>query len=382
MALIEAVQINNVLARPLSRLADIKFNYETIETFENIDELVRLKLSSGIKTFKEAGRSLIITTEDNRTLVMKFLIDRAGLDSESMRVENLEDDARWMAYLGLAKSDLSLESYLPEPLVFNNNRYICSMNKMILKGAQLSCLGKVNIDPGHAYYAICYLPAESYLIYLNDNGLQEKEFSQAALVNIGDLAQLASVGIVHSEPINLYHNIGHKTKYNISVSSGPGRVDKWLCATEFPNMRLSGIADFEHLLSVKSISELHHAVSNELFAWVLVVASYYRIKCKSEIDGKALFQKYIRILLQKSFNLYYLNFAGTSSSELDRCIDWGAAADEMTVYMMTDKWMHDKINPDLGKYNGKLPIELLVRAIYIITTLSILSKASALPPSD
>ncbi len=380
MALLEGSKIEKVFSSPRLGLIDREFNYKTVETYDSIDELVRLKLSSGIKSYKEAGRSLIIITDDDRKLVIKFLVDRPGMDMESGRPENLEDDARWMAYLRLDNPTLSLKSYLPEPLVFNNNRYIFATKNMRLKGEQLTSLGKVNLDPDKHYYAISYLPAESYLIYLNDKELQEKEFHQAALVNISDLAQLAANGIVHSEPINLYHNLGQNTKYNISVSSGPGRVDKWLCATEYPNMRSSGIADFEHLSTVDSIDALHQAISNELFAWVLVIASYYRIKCLSKIDGKVLFQNYIRILLQKSFNLYYSIFAGTSSLELDRCVDWGGIADEMTVYMMTDKWMHDKINPDLGKYNGKLPIEILVRAIYITATLSILSMGSAVPP--
>ncbi len=380
MALLEGSKIEEVLLSPRLGLIDREFNYKTLETYDSIDELVRLKLSSGIKSYKEAGRSLIIITDDDRTLVIKFLVDRPGMDMESRRPENLEDDARWMAYLRLDNPALSLKSDLPEPLVFSNNRYIFATKNIRLKDELLTSLGNVILDPDKHYYAICYLPDESYLIYLNDKGLQEKEFYQAALVNISDLAQLAVNGIFHSEPINLYHNLSQNTKYNISVSSGPGRVDKWLCATEYPNMRLSGIADFEHLSTVDSIEALHQAISNELFAWVLVVASYYRLKCLSKIDGKDLFQNYIRILLQNSFNMYYSVFAGTSSSELDRCVDWERLADEMTKYMMTDKWMHDKINPDLGKYNGKLPIEILVRAIYITTTLSILAMGSTVPP--
>lgn len=256
---------------------------------------------------------------------------------------------------------------------YDNDRYIFRIKNMRARGEQLTSLGSIKLDPNKLYYAIGYLPPESYLVYLNDKELQEKEFLQAALINISDLARLAANGICHSEPINLYHNIRHNTKYDISVSSGPGRVDKWLRATEYPNMRLSGIADFEHLSAVESIDALHRTISNELFAWVLVVASYYRTRCLPQTEAKTLFQNHIQSLLQISFNLYYSSFTGTPSLELDRCLDWGRIADEMTRYMMTDNWMHDKINPDLGRYNGKLPIELLVRAIYITATLAILS---------
>jgi len=318
---------------------------------------------------------LIITTEDDRKLVVKFLIDRPELDIESGKPENLENDTRWMDYLRRNNPALSLESYLPEPMVFNNNRYIFAVRGMRLKGEHLTYLGKVRLNPNRQYYAISYLPADSYLIYLNDKELEEKEFHQAALVNISDLARLASCGIVHSEPINLYHNLGSHRKYNILATGGPGRVDKWLRATEYPNMRLSGIADFEHLLAVDSIDGLYRAISNELFAWVLVIASYYRMKYQPERDGEELFGSSVQGLMKEGFNLYYSIFTGNQSSELDRCMDWEKLAGEMTDYMMIDRWKHDRINPDLGKYNGKFPIDTLVKALYITATLSILNRA-------
>ncbi len=375
MALIHGIGIKEVLAVPRPGLIDREFNFETIETYESIDNLVWLKLSSGIKSFKEAGRSLIITTDDDRKLVVKFLIDRSEPDMESGRPENLENDTRWMDYLRQNNPALSLESYLPEPVVFNNNRYIFAIRKIRLKGKNLTYLGKTHLDPHTQYHAISYLPSDSYLIYSNDKELEEKEFHRAALVNIRDLAHLASYGIVHSEPINLFHNTGQRQKYNILISGGPGRVDKWLRATEYPNMRLSGIADFEHLSAVDSIDGLHQAISNELFAWVLVIASYYRMKYKPERDGKELFGSSVQGLLKEGFNLYYSIFAGNPSSELDRCMGWEKLAGEMTDYMMIDRWKHDKINPDLGRYNGKFPIETLVRALYITATLSILDRA-------
>jgi len=379
MALIDGIEIKEVLAGPRLGLIEREFIFETIETYDTIDDLVQLKLSSGIRSFKEAGRSLIITTEDDRKLVIKFLVDRPGLDAESRRPENLENDARWMDYLRQNDPALSLESCFPEPLVFNNKRHIFAIRKMSLKGELLTCLGKVHLDPDTKYYAISYLPADSYLVYSNDEELEEKEFRRAALVNISDMAHLASYGIVHSEPINLYHNIGTRQKYNILISGGPGRVDKWLLATEYPNMRLSGIADFEHLLAVGTIGGLHEAISNELFAWVLVAASYYRIKCLPEINGKELFRSFVRGLLKEGLNLYYSIFAGNPSSELDLCMDWEKVAGEMTDHMMTDKWKHDRINPDLGKYNGRFPIDTLVRALYITATLAILNRAIAGP---
>jgi hypothetical protein len=322
-------------------------------------------LSSGIKSFKESGRSLIITTEDDRKLVIKFLIDLPEFAIESRKPENLENDSRWMDYLRQNKPDLSLKSYLPEPLVFNNDRYIFAVRKMRLRGEDLTCLGKVHLGHYSQYYAISYLPADSYLIYLNDKELEEREFRKAALVNIRDLANLASYGIVHSEPINLYHNIGQRQKYNILVSEGPGRVDKWLRAAEYPNMRLSGIADFEHLSALDSIEGLHRAICNELFAWVLVIASYYRIKYQPEKDGKELFRSSVQSLLKEGFNLYCSIFTGEPSSELDRYTGWEKVAREMTDYMMIDRWKHDRINPDLGRYNGKFPVDTLVRALYV-----------------
>ena len=374
-ALLHGIEIKEVLAGPRPGLMDREFNFGSIETYESIDDLVRLKLSSGVKSFKEAGRSLIITTEDDMKLVIKFLIDRPGLDMESGKPENLENDTRWMDYLRRNNPALSLESCLPEPMVFNDNRYIFAVRKMRLKGEQLACLGAVHLNPDRQYYAVSYLPSDSYLVYSNDKELEEKEFYQAALVNIHDLARLASHGIVHSEPINLYHNSGQRRKYNIFASGGPGRVDKWLRATEYPNMRLSGIADYEHLLAVDSIEGLHQAISNELFAWVLVIASYYRMKYQSEREGKELFGGSVQRLLKEGFNLYYSIFTGNPSSELDRCMDWEQLAGEMTDYMMIDRWKHDRINPDLGKYNGKFPIDALIKALYITATLSILNRA-------
>ncbi len=381
MALLEGIEIKDVIASPCPGLLNNTFTFNTIEPYESIDDLVRLKLSSGIKSFKESGRSLIITMDDNRKLVLKFLLNLPELDNELKKHENLENDARWMDYLRLNRHPLSLKSYLPEPLLFNNNRYIFAVRNMLLKGEHLAYLGNVHLSRyTQYYYAVGYFPSDSYLVYLNDKKLWEREFHEAALVNVHDLAHLASYGIAHSDPISLYHNKKTQRKYNILVPGGPGRVDKWLCASEYPNMRLSGIADFEHLSELDTIDGVYNAICNELFAWVLVIAGYYRIKYQSEKDSKELFQNAVQSLLREGFNLYYSIFTGRSSSELDRYIDWEEVAAEMTDYMMIDRWMHDGINPDLGEYNGKFPIDTLVRALYITTTVSILNKANTVNP--
>ncbi len=100
------------------------------------------------------------------------------------------------------------------------------------------------------------------------------------------------------------------------------------------------------------------------------------MKYQTNKNGEELFRRSVQSLLKEGFNLYYSIFTGKPSSELDRCIGWEKVASEMTYYMMIDRWKHDGINPDLGMYNGKFPIDKLVRALYITATLSILDRSS------
>jgi hypothetical protein len=159
-----------------------------------------------------------------------------------------------------------------------------------------------------------------------------------------------------------------------------GRLDRWRESCQYPNLRLSGLADFEHVEIHSQISskDLQHFIGNQLLSISLVLGSYFRNR--GEFNQKAVSE-----ILKDCFLNYYREFSNTNSL-IDNCIDWDYLAFRMNEEMGGDKYMNAIIRgaglhgenvekstgPHLGLFNGPFPLPELIRAIYIVSLFAIL----------
>ena len=107
--------------------------------------------------------------------------------------------------------------------------------------------------------AICY-PVnknifQGYFTYLNAPQITPKKFLEASFTALHDLATLAQYGIFHTAIIDLFHNQTHTRRFHFNDDAlhllvqghwgleGPGRLHSARQGTQYPNYRLSGLAD-------------------------------------------------------------------------------------------------------------------------------------------
>jgi hypothetical protein len=252
-------------------------------------------------------------------------------------------------------------------------------------------------------HGICYTADHDYFRYLGDPTLTDEEMTRGLLSCAEDLGRLARKGMIHTALIPLYHNCervsGNDCTYcwNRKVA---GRLDNWLQSCRYPNLRISGIADLEHMELHSEISpqDLHAYAGEHLLCMSLVLGSYFRRRKKFEIEA-------ISRILRDCFRIYYKALTGRAPDLLDEGIDWrslaGRMAEEMDAEEMGDEERKDEKmeagNTDaeeideneysegqsyaperlhLGLPNGPFPIPELIRAIHITSTFAVLKVQS------
>lgn len=332
------------------------FGLEGTSWYAGIDELLEVFNLKSASSPRVIGRTLICPLDDGRKLVIKLA---QGMDEP----RDLDYEAAMLTYLGKNKELLGVVSDLPQPIRAFKDGCLFKLKALPLSPEKIH---KQNIHPEK--FAIAYLIPKDipYLTYLNDKELPTEEFYKAALRNIQDLARLARYLIIHQVLIPLYHSFEDQDPYRIFISTGAGRLERWIKSCEFPNLRVSGIADLEHLESFDHISptEYRDKLGDQLFSWTLIISSYFKLKHNFE-EEKGLF----KALLRDGFNTYY-SIITQGESVLDECIDWESLANRMIEVMGRDEWKHDGVNPDLGPFNGPFPIQELIRAIYLASSLA------------
>lgn len=332
------------------------FSLEGILGYEDMDDLLRTFGLKPVSSPRLIGRTLIYPLDDGRTLVVK-------LAQSTDELRDLDYEAAMLAYLGENKELLGVVSELPRPLKASKGRYSFRLKALPLSPEEIR---KQNIHPEDLAIAYVIPKDIPYLTYLNDKELATEDFCRAALRNIQDLARLARYLIIHQVLIPLYHSFEDRTPYRIFISTGVGRLERWIKSCEFPNLRASGIADLEHLESLGHISpsEYRDKLGDQLLSWALIISSYFKLKHNFE-EEKEVF----KVLLRDGFNAYY-SILAQGESVLDECIDWDSLANRMIEVMGQDEWKDDGVNPDLGPLNGPFPIQELIRAVYLTSTLA------------
>jgi hypothetical protein len=340
---------------------------------------------SKIDRLERVGRTLVLSSEVGKLAI------KLGLGPEDDK--RLLVEAAMQDRLGRLREDLGLKSSLPGPIDLDGDGYLFRLRLSDLSQTLREGLN-ILADP----MAICYSPPSGYFAYLNDPVLSSDSVSKGLLRSAHDLAVLARNGLVHDALIPLFHNreqVGRRGDRGIYRwwSEIPGRLDRWLESCRYPNLRLSGIADFEHFRQFTEISprELQHLIGDQLFGISLVLAS--RFRSLGGFDDDVMSEA-----LRSAFETYRLAFASVKSSScsfsrsethLDGCIDWANLASRMREEMGGKRYMRGLVRgagpygadqevengPHLGLFGGHFPLPELVRAIHLTTTFAILERS-------
>ena len=274
------------------------------------------------------GRSLVVPVGRDRLLVVKS--ENRGESGRGLLTE-----AAWMARLGRAGYDFPERFDIPEPLGMPD-------------------AGLFLADGGRP--AICFLAHADYFVYPNHHdrrgGLTGGRLVRILGRNACLLGFLAGRGIVHTAPIPLFHNRIQNSRRNdrgVYNWRRAGRLDRWLASCRYPNFAVSGIRDFEHLVSFSgSGKDLYTHIGTHLLSLVLVAASWFRNKSPGlcgydekgrPVDARHLFDgDLLSLLLKTIFHRYYEGFTGHGFCGV-LPVDLGGLAGRMILEMGVDRHM-------------------------------------------
>jgi len=323
----------------------------------NINDLLD---EHGAGQLKLMGRTLIAPI-NNGFLALKLCINHDDL-------KNLFLEAQLQEHL----RGMSLSSTLPRPL--GDGVFLIEDLPSFLSNG---------LSPGDPCCAIGYIAVPDYFTYINDPDLSFEDMMKGISNSARDLAHLTREGLIHTSLIPLFHKKIDEQFGGIAYCwhrKIAGRLERWLESCRYPNLRLSGIADFEHICLFNQISpeRLQIHIGEHLFSMSLVLSSYFRHKASFD-------QKSMKSIIRSCFEDYYRTLTGMPS-ELDEIIDWDMLVQRMIEEMKLDGCPDDdEADPGgqhLGILRGPFPLPELIRAIHIISVLSVIEMQSGTSTSE
>jgi len=258
------------------------------------------------------GRSLVFSIASDLLFVIK--LSRSDYESTGLNREAL-----WMAYLQTIKHEFPIKFDIPAPIRFGET-YLFRLTDFPDK---LKKKMMINMDS-----AIGFMVHPDYFVYpnplLDEERIGWNSFMEVMRRNAWLLGRLASMGIVHTAPVPLFHNrIQRQRRRDEGYYEWPrgGRLDRWLMSCRYPNLGKSGVRDFEHLEAVSGSSpKYYRLIGNHFMSIILICASYFRNhhperigfdKKGYPIDVRNLFcPDLMQELIEASFNSYYEGFTG------------------------------------------------------------------------
>ncbi|MFC2062011.1 phospholipase D-like domain-containing protein, partial [Elusimicrobiota bacterium] len=376
------------LKQPPKKVKAVKKDTQELNSIEEM-----LKKFGKLERIPDLNRTIRYKLEDGRILAIKYDV----FDAEQRDPGKLLKEAKWMGYLNQNKDGFNLESEIPVSQDVNGN-YLFK-----LKSA----------PKGFADHCIIYTASEDYFKYIDDTEQNVDEFSEAMSKNARDLARLAKHGIFHTNIIPLYYDTKRVYRWNEQYR-GAGRINSWLKSTKYSNLRVSGLADFEHMIHYNTLEAdigipqdlvgepegLKYNIGKTLLSLFLVSGRYFRYKGLLADSNKKNIEK---VLKKDIFNSFYRVFAGT---DINMDYDFESIASEMIAYMGKDKWVFNSEDEDsakenrkpdnysgmtteqkeeyihLGPFSGPLPIQSVIKALHVYSSLATLEAGTSARSSE
>jgi hypothetical protein len=197
------------------------------------------------------------------------------------------------------------------------------------EGVRLFRLKRLPGSPGQRCgYGILFLVHPDYFTYPAGAGSEPMagaEFKDLMERNAWLLGRLTSLGVVHTAPIPLFHN---RVQADRRRDGGryewfrAGRLDRWLASCDYPNLGMSGLRDFEHLVSISDREEnLYRHIGAHFLSLFLVLGAFFRGRAAhrrgtdeagTPVDARHLFDPaLLSDLIETIFTAYYQGFVGT-----------------------------------------------------------------------
>lgn len=272
------------------------------------------KLDMGRETkFSWQGRSLTAPTLSNRTGVIKFV--KHNEDPFTLTCET-----GWMDFFEETRTFSPTEFDIPKPL----KKEGLSLFKVIDIPENITL--PENLHPER--FAIVFSAAKKYYDYPNEPLDRETflDLSEVLGRNARLLGKTASMGIIHTAVIPLFHNrVQQERRADLGVYQWEqsGRLDRWLESCRHPNFASCGLRDFEHFSSISTIKRLHHHIGSHFLSLILVAGSFFRNinpgkrgkdSLGNPVDARTLFDPTLfEESIVNSINQYYLGFTGRSA---------------------------------------------------------------------
>lgn len=284
-----------------------------------------------------AGRCLVVDLKRDSTILVVKLACR-----EHSAVD-MHAEVMWMRSLGRAGHEFPRRFDVPLPLK------ICGAYLLSLMDLPVKLPERLSFH--HDRYAICFLAHADYFAYPNGSGPQRRlspdMFMELMLRNAWLFGRLASLGIVHSAPIPLFHNriqAHRRQDHGLYEWWRGGRLDRWLASCTYPNFGASGIRDFEHLIAFNgSPRELYRHIGAQILGLLLVAGSYFRnaepVRVgldtqRNPVDARDLFDgDLLKLVVEGVFLHYYQAFAGL---EFDRSTSFDFDVDNLCCRMIEE----------------------------------------------
>lgn len=238
-------------------------------------------------------------------------------------------------------------------------------------------MGNKNQSHGIAFFA-----NSDYFTYPNEHcqitNTLFTDFQNIISQNAWLLGNLTASGIIHTAPIPLFHNrVQRHRRADRGIYEWPrgGRLDRWLSSSQYPNMGITGIRDFEHIIPFTgSTRQLYEIIGTHMLSLVLVIGSYFRNKKPDlvgldkkghPVDTRHLFNPdWFGALIQTLFHSYYKGFTGTEFQG-DQLFQSGTLTLSLIEEMGVDRHMEEVLRAgDIQTMNDKILCQYLVERGY------------------
>jgi hypothetical protein len=288
------------------------------------------------------GRTLILPCSSSDALVAVKLA-RSAADAPLLARE-----AYWLRHLADRPELKPADAHIPKLLAVNGG------SLFRLRQLPIAPNGKGSLHPG--LLAFAFRTRSDYFSYPNDTRPDHRPTSTALLSimarNARQMGLLTGSGILHTAPIPLFHNRiqrhrrDDQGRYQWYRS---GRLDRWLTSCTFPNMGVSGLRDFEHLVPHSGNSlALFREIGSHFLSLLLVAGAYFRNADPARVgydpwggpvDARDLFDRHLlERLVRTIFSNYYQGFTGREAKP-SPCPDIERLCERMIAEMGRDRYM-------------------------------------------
>ncbi len=331
-------------------------------TFEQLIHHLGTKDTS---TMQWHGRTLRFKAENKKIWCIKFANSKENIEQISM-------EAFWLNYLKNDPVCNVSEFKIPEPLSLEG--------RFTFKLSSLPDLILNKADIYDEYTAIAFMADPDYFVYPND-----PDQSHHASIPIKDifkknarlLGKLTSKGLIHTALIPLFHNRVQQSRRQdggLYIWELGGRLDRWLESSLYPNFAVSGLRDFEHIISIETTRDIRHFIGEHILGFILVLGSFFRNKAPEMIgfdedgqpvDTRHLFEPNLfSQILEDVVKTYYRNVTGFPLKKPERIFKHHLV-DDLIQSMGVDHYMEETLRvQDQENMNEKRFKEFLISRGY------------------